>query len=58
MSATSHALFGRIKALENRLDAFLDLLSDFNIQFRAGITCFWRPEAVTPPCSNGSGIWP
>ncbi|MBF0260556.1 MAG: hypothetical protein HQL97_01795 [Magnetococcales bacterium] len=40
MSATSHALFGRIKALENRLDAFLDLLSDSNIQFRAGITYF------------------
>ncbi|GAB0057559.1 hypothetical protein SIID45300_01890 [Candidatus Magnetaquicoccaceae bacterium FCR-1] len=40
MPATSHALFGRIKALENRLDEFLDMLSESNIHFRAGITYF------------------
>ncbi|MBF0416981.1 MAG: hypothetical protein HQL86_01875 [Magnetococcales bacterium] len=40
MQASPHAFFGRIKALENRLDEFLDLLSESNIHFRAGITYF------------------
>ncbi|MBF0213108.1 MAG: DUF47 family protein [Magnetococcales bacterium] len=40
MNTANLSLFGRTKALEHKLDEFLDVLSECNIQFKAAITYF------------------
>ncbi|MBF0126602.1 MAG: DUF47 family protein, partial [Magnetococcales bacterium] len=40
MNTANLSLFGRTKALETKIDAFLDVLSETNIYFKAGIAYF------------------
>lgn len=49
MSTTNLSLFGRTKALEHKIDEFLDVLSECNIHFRAAITYFLEAGGHNAP---------